>query len=43
MIENKKTISRIAILVAACLMGTVGIFVDLLGQFNVISITFSNL
>ena len=39
MMENKKTIARVAILIASCLMGTVGIFVDLLGQFNVISIT----
>ena len=40
MFQNKKTISRISILIASCLMGTVGVFVDLLGQFNAITITF---
>ena len=39
MFENKKNSARISILVASCLMGMVGIFVDLLGQFNVITIT----
>lgn len=36
---SKKNISRLSILAAACMMGSVGIFVDLLGQFSVLSIT----
>ncbi|NHI94265.1 MAG: hypothetical protein EAX96_17365 [Candidatus Lokiarchaeota archaeon] len=37
---SKKNISRISILIAACLMGSVGLFVDLLSQFNEVSISF---
>ncbi len=40
MIKNKKNLSRLSILAGSCMMGAVGIFVDLLSQFSAMSISF---